>query len=190
MGKFNKIDILTYAAISVSVVCLAVTGYMQYNIGNSVKTLENINQVSEYVSDAAQEFKTEDVNSAEPASEITVREISTTVQPTTETATTVKSTKKSGYNTAVPKASRGQTKANNSQKESGSQESYEEEAPKQLDSVFVYSKNSKKLHSRSCPYAAKIKDENKMSISDGEAQQLLDNGYSFCSYCMGYIIED
>lgn len=55
-----------------------------------------------------------------------------------------------------------------------------------LDSVFVFSKNSKKLHSRTCPYAAKIKEENMQSISADELQQYLDNGYEFCGSCHGF----
>ena len=61
----------------------------------------------------------------------------------------------------------------------------ESEPVTQLDSVFVFSKNSKKLHSRTCPYAAKIKEENRKTITIDELQEYLDNGYEFCANCQG-----
>ncbi len=55
-----------------------------------------------------------------------------------------------------------------------------------LDSEFVFSKNSKKLHSRTCPNAAKIKEENRKTITADELQEYLDNGYEFCANCQGF----
>lgn len=58
------------------------------------------------------------------------------------------------------------------------------------DTEFVYSKSSKKIHSRSCPFAKKIKDDNKVYVSSEQADGLLDKGYSFCTNCEGYVYGD
>ncbi|MBQ5994534.1 MAG: hypothetical protein IJL63_01600 [Clostridia bacterium] len=60
--------------------------------------------------------------------------------------------------------------------------------PKRFDSVFVYSADTKKIHSRSCPYVNNINEENYYYINSESADELFEQGYEFCSYCRGYVI--
>ncbi|MBE6827370.1 MAG: hypothetical protein E7514_01985 [Ruminococcaceae bacterium] len=56
------------------------------------------------------------------------------------------------------------------------------------DEFFIYSQNGKTLHSRSCPYAANLDGETAVIIPADKADELLLEGYEFCSYCNGFII--
>ncbi len=56
----------------------------------------------------------------------------------------------------------------------------------EIDSVLIVNKNSKKIHSSSCSYVLRMKDENKAVISSDELAQYLENGYTMCGVCHGY----
>lgn len=64
------------------------------------------------------------------------------------------------------------------------------EKAKVFDDIFVYSEATKKVHSRSCPYVKGIDENNYYYINANEADKLFDEGYEFCSYCKGYVINE
>lgn len=64
------------------------------------------------------------------------------------------------------------------------------ERAKVFDDIFVYSEATKKVHSRSCPYVKGIDENNYYYINANEADKLFDEGYEFCSYCKGYVINE
>ncbi len=185
MGELNKLDFLTCAAVSVSIICLAVTGYMQYEIKDSINLLRDAAETRQYNAEISDETQANLENTQAPAVEETTVQTTAVIE-----STTAAKTEKSDftvYNSSVPKA---KNSSGGGQKTTLRQAAQKAEKEPQLDTVFVYSKNSKKLHSRTCPYADRIKEENKMTINDYELQEFLDNGYSFCSHCQGYITED
>lgn len=56
----------------------------------------------------------------------------------------------------------------------------------EIDTVLIVNKNSKKIHSSTCSYVSKMKDENKIVISSDELSHYLESGYTLCSACHGY----
>lgn len=56
----------------------------------------------------------------------------------------------------------------------------------EIDTVLIINKNSKKIHSSTCSYVSKMKDENKIVISSDELSNYLESGYTLCSVCHGY----
>lgn len=171
-GK-KRIDVLTYAAMAVTLVCVTLTGLMQAKLNNSIKELSSALTAQDEMTSKSNLFAL-NMPSDEPSSSLAVSETETTLL--TEVFTTESNNKTQKHNIEEnTTAYRITTTAKLSV----------EELP--MDSVLVYSKNSKKLHSRSCSYAKRINPENLMSIDSADIQELFDNGYTLCSHCKGRI---
>ena len=202
MRNLNKIDILIFAALFVALICLITTGVMQVQINKNLKAIVNGAVTDEdektFTAQSSEFFQSENsyytsITETQDVTEAITcdNEISTEneynsnaqnyfysseQENTTYEQTTGQVTSFWQYN---------QTKPYNIQ----STTELTEKEP-QLDTVFVFSKNSKKLHSRTCPYVNQIKEENKRTITSNQLQEYLDNGYTFCSHCQGYVAEE
>ncbi len=57
----------------------------------------------------------------------------------------------------------------------------------QLSEVLVVNTNSKKIHSPDCSYVKNMKEENRLEISAEQLEEYLNDGYSMCAHCKGYV---
>lgn len=201
MKEFEKLDIAIYILLFLSIVCIVSVGVLQNSINKEI--LQLVREDSQAVTSSQNnEYVQEVVNDTQPYSEqpvtdfAEITEIQTiftteeiTNEQTYENVTFENSTV--AYTTAAVQTTTAKNPIAWWQPNTTAVQTVQpttEKAP-ELDTVFVYSKNSNKLHSRSCPYALKIKPENLKSVEAPEVQELLDKGYTFCSHCQGYVME-
>lgn len=57
----------------------------------------------------------------------------------------------------------------------------------EISAVLVLNTNSKKIHSDSCAFGSNIKAENRQEISREKLDEYLQNGYTMCQHCKGYV---
>lgn len=177
MEAGKRVDFLTYAAIAITFICVCLTVIMQVKLSNGIKTLSSeLSSLSEQTNES--NILAQYTHSDESYSVQTVSE----TQTTTQIDLSVNTENNNNSNNRTLNIEENTTAYVTVTKRDVS------EMP--LDSVLVYSKNSKKLHSRSCPYAKRIKEENLMSVESGELSDLLNSGFTLCSHCQGRIAED
>lgn len=198
MEDSRIVDILMFSVLSVTVLCLSTTAVLQHNLRKEISALRtNCSDSSDEITFTARtesSYENTTLYFEETVASETITEPSTTLIYEYNTA---ENTTAYGYiqegNSQTPQNTRNYNlfgTANGSQPQTTAQVKTTvpvTEKSTQLDSVFVYSKNSKKLHSRNCPYAVKIKEENKRTLNADLLQEYLDKGYTFCSHCHGYI---
>lgn len=182
MGAGKRVDCLTYAAIAVTFICVCFTVIMQVKLNDSIKTLSS--ELSSELSSASGQTDESNV-----LAQYTHSDESYSVQTVSETQTT---TQINLSGNAENNKNNNNIRTFNFEEKTTAYVTVTKRALSEmpLDSVLVYSKNSKKLHSRSCPYAKRIKEENLMSVESSELSDLLDSGFTLCSHCQGRIAED
>lgn len=202
MEDSKTVDILIFGALFVCIVCLSTTLFLQNNLRKEINALTgNTSKYNEVTFAQTQEYMQTVTNLYEEA---TTQETTTEIPSTTmaenntyENTTAYYQIETEAYqqNDNQQQATRnygflgGIFGGNTSQANTTQLTTIAPATEKttQLDTVFIYSKNSKKLHSRTCSYGAQIKEENKRSINEDQLQEYLDKGYTFCSHCQGCI---
>ena len=191
-SRLAKISVFAALFIAFLSMCITVKFHMDIERNLDLLTYgvsNNLEAKSDEAHYTAKALSDAEIPSTElQQNELTIQTTETATEDCTQQSKQSKSNASNGIAASVNKksttASEKETKAAATKKETTKAAVTEKVTV--LDSVFVFSKNSKKLHSRTCPYAAKIKEENMQSISAEELQQYLDNGYEFCGSCHGF----
>lgn len=205
MQKFDKIDILIFATLFVALICLTTTGIMQAQINKSLKAIVSGAVTNEeeitFTAQSSGVFQNENSENEETTSPIENQDVTEAITCENDITTQNENESKAQtyfYSPEPEITSYAQTAErvtsfwwNSHTKPHNNQSTTDltEKVP-QLDTVFVFSKNSKKLHSRTCPYVNQIKEENRRTVTANQLQDYLDKGYTFCSHCQGYVIEE
>ena len=168
MKKPKKFDILIFAAFFISFSCLIATVILQNNINKKLLVISAENEVT-YTAKAAQSsiITSDRLTSSAAGSPFAENVENNDVGIVSYGSST------SSFSASTSKVKVTSGKATT-------------EKCTEIDSVLIVNKNTKKIHSSTCSYAIKTKDENKFPISSDELPGYLNNGYSLCSVCHGY----
>lgn len=191
MKKLKKFDLIIFIAFFISVCCLTVTVVVQQNIKKEILKINN--QPADYVDghkiiDTSQENQgqtqttgvSDNLSQSNDNSDYEIDNITYSQITNKSVNDSLPTVLNSGNINATQSVSKPTTTKPTTTKVTTTEKCTE------LDSVLILNTNSKKIHSSTCSYALKIKEENKLVISSNELQNYLNDEYVMCSVCHGY----